>query len=114
VDVFNERAGVEVIADFSDSFGLPTIPPTAHWRLDCDTTGVVLQDSTEVTPTAVTDETGLSRVYATVNVPGSLNAIQNNRNSREKKTLWIIAAMGTDREFSEVYEYWVMNRRGRT
>jgi hypothetical protein len=43
-----------------------------------------------------------------------LNAIQSNRNYREKKTLWVVAGKDTEREYSETYEYWVMNRRGRT
>jgi hypothetical protein len=114
MDALNERAGVELQTDFADSFNQPTVPVSVHWRLDCETTGNVLRDWTEITPTVETDESGLSKVYATIDIPGSLNAIQSNRNYREKKTLWVVAGKDTEREYSETYEYWIMNRRGRT
>ena len=113
MDVYNERTGVELNAHFSDALNSPTVPSTVHWRLDCEATGTVLRDWTEVTPVTVQDETGLVDVYATVEVPASLNAIQRSGSARELKTLLISAAKDGDGEYNETYQYYVKNLRGR-
>lgn len=113
MDVINERSGVEFTAHFADARDIPTVPVTVHWRLDCESTGTVLQPDTEVTPVTVTDESGIVDVYVTINVPGSLNTIQGNGNWRELKTLLVIAAKDTDGEYSQEYQYYVKNIRGR-
>lgn len=112
--VYNERSGVEFQAWFESTPGVPTVPTTVHWRLHCVTSDKALQDDTEVTPEIVSDGTGITGVKVTIDVPGSLNAIQNDRNSRELKQLLIIADKDTDREFSETREYYVRNVKGRT
>lgn len=114
MDVFNERNGVEIRFHFSDAADSPTIPATVHWRLDCETTGRVIQGDTEVTPVPVLDETGLIDCYVTVEVPGSLNAIQSNGNARELKTLLVIANKDQDGEYSQAYQYYIKNLRGRS
>lgn len=114
MDVFNEKSGVEFTAHFSDTLNTPTIPSTVHWRLDCETNGTVIRDWTEVTPTVVTDESGITDVTADIAVPGSLNAIQSSKNARELKTLLVVAAKDTDSEFSQTYQYYVKNLRGRS
>lgn len=112
--VLNEKSGLEHRAHFSDTFGAPTIPATVHWRLDCQTTGTVLQDWTEVTPVTVSDETGITDVYALIEIPGALNAIQSDSNPRELKTLLVVAAKDQPSEYSEVLSYYVRNLRGRS
>jgi hypothetical protein len=42
-----------------------------------------------------------------------LNAIHNNRNWRELRTLLVTANLGTDRQFTEEYQYYVKNLAGR-
>lgn len=112
MDVINERSGVEFTAHFEDAAGNPTVPPSVHWRLDCESTGKVLQSDTAIDPVTVTDESGIVDCYVTVNIPGSLNTIQGG-DWRELKTLLVIAAKDTDGEYSQEYQYYVRNIRGR-
>lgn len=114
MDVINERSGIEVRAFFADAYDVPTVPSTVHWRLDCETTSKEIQGFVEVTPTTITDASGISEVYVSITVPGSLNAIQDNRNWRELKTVLIVANKDQDGEYSEPYQYYVKNLRGRS
>jgi len=112
----NERAGLEYDARFFDSAKRPALPATAHWRLDCETTGRVLQDWTELAVQSSTGATGLvTSVFALIEIDGSLNAIQSNKNARELKTLLIVANKDLPREYSvnPPYQYYVRNNRGR-
>jgi hypothetical protein len=110
----NEKSGHEFSVEFKDADGVPTQPTTAHWRLDCETTRKALQDDTALTVIASTDDNGITHYRATVEVPGSLNAIQNNRNAREMKKLLVIADKDSAREYSLEVTYAVVNLRGRS
>ena len=114
MDVYNERNGVEFKAHFADAYDTPTIPSTVHWRLDCETTNTVLQGDTEIAAETLSDESGVVDVFASIEVPGALNAIQNNRNAKELKTLLVIADKGMSSEYSQTYQYYVKNLRGRS
>ncbi len=114
MDVWNERNGFELRADFTDEFDAPTIPPSIHWRLDCETTGTVLQDFVEVAPVIEVSEAGIVEAYAIIDVDSQLNAIQKNNNKQELKTLLVVSGLNTAREFSEPYQYYVKNLRGRS
>lgn len=114
MDVYNERTGFELVARPTDTGDNPTVPSTLHWRLDCETTGKELQGWTEVTPTSVLSESGLVDVYATIEVPASLNVIQDSRNWKERKTLLVSAAKDQSGEYNEVYQYDIKNLRGRS
>jgi hypothetical protein len=110
-----ERAGLEVESHFLASTRRPALPTTVHWRLDCQTSGTVVQDWTELTPESETDAAGNYRdVWVEFSIPGSLNDIVRDRNKREQKILWIVANKDLDNEFSETQAYWVINRSGRT
>ena len=111
---YNERSGVEFRVHFTDSYDAPTIPETAHWRLDCEETGTVLQDWTVATVTTESDETGIVDVYATIEIPSSLNAIQRSNSTKELKTLLVVANKDQSSEFSETLQYYVKNLRGRS
>lgn len=113
MDVVNEKAGIEVDAAFFDSKRNGTIPATVHWNLHCEDTKRVLQDDTEVAFETSVDEDGNITSVAHIEVPGSLNAIQNDRHPRERKKLLVIANKDRDDEFSQEYEYYVRNLRGR-
>jgi hypothetical protein len=114
MDVWNEKSGIELDAAFLDSDRRGTIPSSVHWNLHCEDTKRELRGDTEITPTTVVDESGNITCIAHIEVPGSLNAIQSNRNWRERKKLLVIANKGLDSEFSQEYEYYVLNLRGRS
>lgn len=93
----------------------PAVPATVHWRLDCVTSGVTLQDWTAITPTVVLD--GLNQVtdcYVTVEVPGSLNALQAQSAKAETKALLIVADKDLPQQNSKEYRYRVVNLVGRS
>ena len=108
----NERTGIELTVSFFDREETPAIPVTAHWRLDCVTTGKVLQDWTEFAPIVNYDDLGnLSSVNAEVEVDAALNVIQKDQNKREVKELTVSAALDTPREYAASVQYTVLNRR---
>ena len=108
--VYNEHSGVEFAAFFEANPGVPTVPPTVHWRLRCLTNDVVLQDWTEVAYEIQSDESGaVMGVRATIDIDGALNVLQNDNNRRETKQLQVVAGKDTAREFSKFHEYAVAN-----
>jgi hypothetical protein len=111
--MFNERSGVEVTAHFSDATGLPAIPASVHWNLLCDTTDTVLQPDTVAEPVIVSDESGVVDCYVSLTIPGALNVMQGN-DRRELKTLLVIADKDRDSEYSQEYQYYVRNVKGRS
>jgi hypothetical protein len=113
MDVINERSGVEFTAHFEDANGVPTVPASVHWNLVCETTSKVLQSDTAIDPVTISDESGIVDCYVTVNIPGSLNAMQGG-DWRELKTLLVIASKDQDGEFSQEYQYYVKNVKGRS
>jgi hypothetical protein len=111
---YNERTGLEKEVSFTDADNLPTLPGSVHWNLYCETTRTVLQGDTAVSVTATVGADGVTRYTSRFDIPGSLNAIQNDRNRRELKKLLVIANKGEDEEFSEEMQYYVVNLRGRS
>jgi hypothetical protein len=113
--VFNELSGVELEVRFTAADDGPSIPETVHWRLDCATTGQSLQEWTEETPVVVMDDlcTSVAKCYVEIEIAGSLNVIQNDRNSREDKVLMVVADKDGDREFSQTLVYSIKNTRQR-
>lgn len=107
--LYNEYSGVEFVAWFTATPGVPTVPTTVHWRLRCTTNDQVLQDWTTVAPSIQSDNTGITGVKAAVDVPGSLNGIINRANRREIKQLQVVADKDTDREYSVIREWYVLN-----
>ena len=110
----NEKSGVEITADFFDASGTPTLPTTAHYWVGCKTTNKQLLDFTSTTIQSETTPAGDTRYFSTVNIPGSLNAIQSNRNRQEVKTVLIVANKDLDGEYSQEYQYVVRNLQGRS
>ena len=109
-----ERTGLEATVRFYDHEDVAAVPATVHWRLDCVTTGEVLQDWTEETPEATYDELGnVIDCWVTVEIDGALNAIQERRNTKEVKAFQVVAAKDTPREYSYVHEYAVKRLPGR-
>ena len=112
MDVYPEKSGVKVTIAFEDDQSIGTLPLNAYWRLDCAATGKALQDWTVITPT-LTNESGITEVLASIEIPGSLNAIQRNGNRQEQKTLLVTCNKDTPTEFSQEITYYVRNLQGR-
>jgi hypothetical protein len=108
--IYNEHAGVEVTSYFEGG-GVPTNPTTVHWRLDCVTTDTALIDWTEQGVSVEVDESGTTRYYVVILIPGSANVIQKTANKQELKEVTIVADKDQDREFSETYQYYVKNTK---
>jgi hypothetical protein len=110
-----QGTGLEAQAFFEDEGSKePVLPSTAHWRLYCETTQQALSDFTASTVTQVQDSFGnVSAHTITIDVPGTLNAIQNTRNATEVKALTVVADKDTAREYSEVFRYVVRRNRAR-
>lgn len=111
----NERDTVKYRAVFKDADEAPIVPGTAHWRLDCATTGVTLTDWTAVAVLTEVDDFGaLTMAYATVDVPAELNVMQDACNRRELKRLLVAADVNTSYEQKQQASYYVNNLLGRT
>jgi hypothetical protein len=112
---YNEKAGVELKARFYEQDQrTPAVPNSIHYRIDCETTNQTLLDWTELSPSTIADAVKLLEVYVEIDIPGSLNAIQKDRNSRELKKVLVVSNKDTASEYSEEYEYYVRNVRGRS
>jgi hypothetical protein len=113
---FDERVGIEPRITFADRDNRPALPTSAHWRLDCETTGTALQEWVDITDLLVAEAgvVGLKHVYADIEIAASLNRIVSNRNRRELKKLYVVANKDLDRAFSVTVQYWIVNRRGMT
>lgn len=104
--VYNEHSGVEFSAFFESIPGVPTVPPSVHWRLRCLTTDTLLQDWTEIAYEIQSDDAGaVIGVKAAIDIDGSLNVMQDTNNRRETKQLQVVAGKDTAREYSKFHEY---------
>ena len=112
--VINEKSGREFTAAFFDAGYNASLPATVHYWLDCETTGTVLIDWTAITPEMGVDANGSDIATATIVIPGSASAIQKSTNRQELKTLLVVSDKDTDGEFSQTYQYYVRNLRGRS
>jgi len=93
----------------------PITPGTAHWRLDCSTTGNLIQDWTPVAVIEVYDDFGvITQSYSLINIPAELNVMQDRCNVRELKRLLVAADLDTSSEFKKQASYYVNNLQGRT
>lgn len=110
---YNEKSGIELDAAFFDAFGVPTLPSTVEYRLDCDTTRKTLLDYTTIAVVSAVDSAGTTTYTSLIEIPGPLNAIQNNRNAQEVKKLLVVANRDQASEYSQEYTYAVRNLRGR-
>ena len=111
---YNEKSGVEVIAEFFDANGSYTLPMSVHYRVDCASTRKALLDWTQANAVTTVDLSGQPVYSATIEIPGYVNAIQSNRNRQEVKTVLIVANKDQDAEFSQEYQYTVKNLQGRS
>lgn len=111
--VVNEGDGQEFVSEFFDSGGNPTAPSSVEWSFRCLTTDTLLQDWTAIPLQTLVESSGRTVYYVAGTIPGPLNAIQNDRNSRELKQLQVVSNRGETGQFSDVFQYYVRNIKGR-
>ena len=78
-------------------------PTTARYRVDCLTTGKILQDWASIATPAANN---------TIAMTATFNAIQNQNNRSEIKQLTVETEEGTDAQTRESLTYLVENIRG--
>lgn len=108
--LYNEFSGVEFDAWFESNPGEPTIPPTVHYRLRCETNDQTVIDWTSVPYEIISADDGISGVRAHIEIPGSANQILNAANRREVRDLQVVAAKDQDREYSDSIQYYVVSK----
>jgi hypothetical protein len=77
VPTLNEGSRCFIKAKFSDNKEQPQIPTSLSYRVQCETTGTLLQDWLAVTPDTVVE----------VQIDATLNKIVNRRNVIERKVV---------------------------
>ena len=124
---YNEGAAVSFQVTFYDS-GVATIPTTIRYRIDDDKSGDQILDWTSVATVVVTESDallipGAGAVYLTevstdtsatytIDIPGSLNVMQDETNRRERRTVTVEADNGGAFAFSASAHFDIINRLG--
>src|SRR5688572_9643249 len=101
---YNEEDAFVWTYKFLDTGGLPSIPTTARYRIECLTTQRMMRDWTEITPASEVE----------IIITSSDNAINNNRNSTERRLIIIQSNYDTDTQKSTTDEWVVRNLQGVT
>jgi hypothetical protein len=81
VPTLNEGSRCFVKAKFFDNKERPQIPTSLSYKVQCETTGTLLQDWTSVTPGTQVE----------VQIDATLNSIVNRRNPIERKVVTFLA-----------------------
>ena len=100
----NEGSSSKATVRFYDDSGAAFVPSSAKWRLTDSTNNRTLSDWQAIVPLAA---------VVTIEIPYSMNAIYNDRNLYEERTITIQADTGSvSSQFSEEVRYKVRNLRG--
>lgn len=83
------------------SGGIPTLAGAIDYRIDCITTGTQLLDWSSVTPQETVE----------INVPGSLNRIVSDDNTRERKQM-VVRATTDGKVVNKTIDWEVQNIYG--
>jgi len=96
VPTLNEGSRCFVKAKFFDRKGMPQIPTSLSFKVQCETTGTVLQDWTSVTPDTVVE----------VQINATLNSIVSRRNTIERRTVTFLCnADPPENAFTEIQQF---------
>lgn len=98
----SERSRDEIGLTFTYN-GSRVTPGAARYRIDCLSTGQVIVDWTDFTPA--------SAEYTVVVTPDQ-NRIIRSGNRSERRQLAVEANPGTDYQFTDTYDWLVVNKRG--
>jgi len=99
----NEDSACSFIVKFRDKDGQPFTPTTAQWRLRDWSNSKVLQEWTAIGTLA--DE-------IVIQVPATLNVINNDTLSYQEQALAVQADTGLSTQYSEEIRYKVKNLKG--
>ena len=126
---YNEGTSVSFQVTFYDS-GVESIPTTIRYRIDDDKSEEVILDWTSVTTAGTTlssndallipgsgvaylsEVVGFSGATITIDIPGSLNVMQDETRRKERRTLTVEADAGGAFAFSASAYFDIINRLG--
>ena len=97
----NEGTACYVTAKFRNN-GATVVPLSVRYRVECLTTRRTMLDWTDVSPAS----------SVTVTIPASLNVLNKQTNSRERRQVIFEANYGTDTAFTNARAYDVENLQG--
>lgn len=100
----NERSRLPVTIQFADGNWVVTAPNSARYRIDCETTGQVIQDWLDLPAGA--------RVVATVTA--TQNAIIDDHNRFETKVMAVEANYSLETQYTDSFKWKVKNLQGFT
>lgn len=100
-----ERSKLPIVVTYYDGDNVRVVPTAARYRIDCDTTGNIVSDWVDYTPSGTSD---------TIEVTPEQNAIIVNSNPNERKVLSVETEPGTDDQVTDTFEWLVVNKRGIT
>lgn len=95
----NEGSTAYLTIEFADKDGLPAVPNTVTYRIDCMTTGTAILASTSLTPASSLEIT-LSATY---------NRIIAQDNKYEKRLVTVVAGYAGSEALTSEYTYLVKN-----
>lgn len=100
----NERSRLPITIKFADGSWVPTAPNVARYRIDCVTTGQVIQDWLDLTPAS----------SVSIVVTPTQNAIISDSNSYEKKVMAVEANYNLANQYTDSFVWTVKNLQGFT
>jgi hypothetical protein len=96
-----EGSSFTIVLGFTNYIDEPVTMLDVKYRIDCLTTGRTIREFTSITPATEME----------ITVTSTDNAIQNDRNKREKRQLTIVANDDSDTQFvdPDPLQWWVNN-----
>lgn len=108
MEYLNAGDGAEFDADFESYVNTPTPPTTAHWRLLNISAKRIVADWDPLSVEVTYDTSGMVALASVeFEVPGTLNVLDDCSKRREEFELQVVADLGTARQKSERYPYYV-------
>lgn len=94
-----ERSTAYLAVSFIDKAGEPAAPLTVQYRIDCDTTGEVVRDWTDVSAAPTVE----------IVLTAAENAMRNPSNRNERRTVTVIGSYGGDDQVRDRTAYYIHN-----
>lgn len=100
-NVINEGSSGELVVDFTDPAGLPSVPSSVVYRIDCTTTGQAIRASTPIAPSS------------SITIPITVldTNIVAEANASERRRVTVTASYGAGESLTGEYDYVVRNLR---
>lgn len=100
-NVVNEGSSCEISIDFSGPDGLPAVPASVVYRVDCATTGAAIRAATPISPAA----------NVVIRITPDDTAIVNPASASERRRVTVVASYGAGDALTGEYEFAVRNVR---